>query len=653
MSSLRPCVECGEHIAVGDRFCPRCGAEQPSTATYVLPGDQEGSRWDDILRRLQAATQGRYEIRGLIGRGGMAAVYLADWPHMDLRIAIKVMDPYLLDQRNAVQRFLQEARTIAKLNHRHIIRVFDSGQAGDLYYFCMDYYPGRSLEEVLQAGERLPIDVVRLWLWQAADALGYAHRQARPVVHRDIKPSNILLGTDGDLVLTDFGIAKVRDLESTSPAPSLTMPGAVLGTPAYLSPEQASGILNPQGSSTGATVTSAADQYSLGVVAYEMLVGGPPFTGEMTALLSAHATQDPRPILEERPDCPADLAGVVTRMLAKSPEDRWPDMQEICKTLGVSSPPSRSPLRTQLSAIAKGHRQLVSISLSPVPDLLFEGQGLRLNATPLDFTGQPLTPKKVTWNSSNPEIAQVTQDGTVKALRAGAVCISATAEGVSGEIQLSVSPIPIDRVVVLPSTMNTAVGEAVSFRTLLLSGEGHELEGREVSWTSSDPTIASVGPDGRVTPLRPGTVTLTASSEGKSSTGSLTVAPPAVGALEPPQRCRLWHAVPTRDRVGSDRRAHWSYAGLVRVSAPRTPRDMGIGKPFPRGGHRRGQSARNLSWHHHGEGNLRGLCCRGEGYGSQRARDPTCPPPRVSCGSKGRNPATVREPQGSERVHPP
>ena len=125
MSSLRPCVECGEHIAVGDRFCPRCGAEQPSSATYVVPGDK-GSRWDDILRRLQAATEGRYQIRGLIGRGGMAAVYLADWPHMDLRIAIKVMDPYLLDQRNAVQRFLQEARTIAKLNHRHIIRVFDS-----------------------------------------------------------------------------------------------------------------------------------------------------------------------------------------------------------------------------------------------------------------------------------------------------------------------------------------------------------------------------------------------------------------------------------------------------------------------------------------------------------------------------------------------
>ncbi len=531
MSSLRPCVECGEHIAVGDRFCPRCGAEQPSSATYVVPGDQ-GSRWDDILRRLQAATEGRYQIRGLIGRGGMAAVYLADWPHMDLRVAIKVMDPYLLDQRNAVQRFLQEARTIAKLNHRHIIRVFDSGRAGDLYYFCMDYYPGRSLEEVLQAGEQLPIDVVRLWLWQAADALGYAHRQAKPVVHRDIKPSNILLGTDGDLVLTDFGIAKVRDLESTSPAPSLTMPGAVLGTPAYLSPEQASGILNPQEASSGTTVTSASDQYSLGVVAYEMLVGAPPFTGEMTALLSAHASQEPSPILDRRPDCPRDLATVVTRMLAKSPEDRWPDMQEICGALGVSSPPSRSPLRTQMSAIAKGHRQLTTISLSPVPDILFEGQGFRLNATPLDLTGQPLTTRTVTWNSSDPDIAQVTQDGTVNALRAGAVCISATAEGVSGEIQISVSPIPIDTVVVLPSHMNTAVGEPVFFRTLLLSGEGHELEGREVLWTSSDPAIASIAPDGRVTPLQPGTVTLTASSEGRSSTASLTVAPPAVAAIE-------------------------------------------------------------------------------------------------------------------------
>jgi len=531
MSSLRPCVKCGEHIAAGDRFCPRCGGEQPSSATSVLPGDQ-GSRWDEILKRLQAATEGRYQIRGLIGRGGMAAVYLADWPHMDLRIAIKVMDPYLLDHGNAVQRFLQEARTIAKLNHRNIIRVYDSGQAGDLYYFCMDYYPGRPLEQVLEAEGPLPVEVVRLWLWQAADALGYAHRQGNPVVHRDVKPSNMLLATDGDLVLTDFGIAKVRDLDSTSPAPSLTMPGAVLGTPAYLSPEQATGILDPQAVPGGAKVTGASDQYSLGVVAYEMLVGAPPFTGELMALLSAHARQDPRPITEGRPDCPRDLAEIVTRMLAKAPEDRWPDMQEICRALAVSSPPQRSPLRLQLSAIAKGHQQLTAISLSPVPDAFFEGQDFRLNATPLDLTGQPLSGRNLSWSSSDPDIAMVTQDGTVRALRAGAVCISASAEGISGEIQLSISPIPIDTVVVLPSHMNAAVGDTVVFRTLLLSGAGRELEGREVFWISSDPSVASVAPDGQVSALKPGTVTLTASSEERSSSATLTVIPPAVVAVE-------------------------------------------------------------------------------------------------------------------------
>lgn len=462
----------------------------------------------------------------------MAAVYLADWPHMDLRIAIKVMDPYLLDQETAVQRFLQEARTIAKLKHRHIIRVYDSGTAGDLYFFCMDYYSGRSLERVLAAEGQISIEVAKVWLWQAADALGYAHRQAKPVVHRDVKPSNILLDAEGDLVLTDFGIAKVRDVESTSGGISLTMPGAVLGTPAYLSPEQASAILSPGGVSKGSLVTSASDQYSLGVVAYEMLTGEPPFTGELGPLLTCHAREEPVPILEKRPDCPRELAEAVTRMLAKRPQDRWPSMHDLCAAVAASSPPPGSPLRTQLSALAKGHQPVGTISFSPVPGSLFEGQDFKIDATPLDLGGRPLRDRRLSWTSSDPDIALVTPDGVVKALRAGAVSITATADGISQEIELAVAPTPIDTVVLLPSELSLAAGETATFRTLLLSREGRELEGRPVTWTTSDPKVATVNAEGVLSARAVGTVTVTASSGKRSGSASVKVIPPAVASVE-------------------------------------------------------------------------------------------------------------------------
>jgi uncharacterized protein YjdB/tRNA A-37 threonylcarbamoyl transferase component Bud32 len=531
MPTLRNCVKCGEHIVLGDRFCAHCGAEQPATLGGGLT-EAHSSRWDEIEKRLKAVTEGRYHIRGLIGRGGMAAVYLADWPQMDLRVAIKVMDPYLLDQETFVQRFLQEARTIAKLKHRHIIRVYDSGQFGDLYYFCMDYFPGRSLEKVLAEEGPLPVPVAKLWLSQAADALGYAHRQPKPIVHRDVKPSNILLDSEGDLVITDFGIAKVRDVDRTLSSPSLTMPGAVLGTPTYLSPEQASLILNPQKTLGGGQATGASDQYALGVVAYEMLVGSPPFTGDLGPLLLAHAGEDPPPILDRRPDCPRDLAEVVMRMLEKVPEDRWPSMHHVYAKLSVPSPPPGDPLRLQLMGYARGYKAVGSVSVSPPSGEIFEGQSFRLTATPLDLAGQPLRDRPLSWMSSDPNVALVTEEGQVTVLRSGPVSITAMADGVSGEVRLEVAPVRVDTVVVLPSQLSLVMGEARALRTLLFSRDGKELEGRKVDWSSSDGAIAEVSAEGTVTALRLGRAVLTATSEGRSGTVAVEVIPVPVASVE-------------------------------------------------------------------------------------------------------------------------
>ena len=264
----------------------------------------------------------------------MAAVFLAHEISLDRKVAIKVMSPGLLMDEGMAERFKREAITIANLNHPNIVSVHSVRQAEGLHFFVMRYIRGRALEDVIQQAGRLPLPIVRSILSQVGSALSYAHRSG--VVHRDIKPANILIDEDGNAVVTDFGIAKVAEL------PSATNPGALVGTPAYMSPEQCS----------GAEVSGASDQYALGAVAYEMITGVSPFIGSTLTVMRAHLEQPPQPIRDRNGECPSELEAAVLRMLEKDPEARWPSVAQAKTALGATPLEEEDPLLAELCRLA-------------------------------------------------------------------------------------------------------------------------------------------------------------------------------------------------------------------------------------------------------------------------------------------------------------
>ncbi len=309
------CARCGTSLAPGAYFCLRCGTSVPLTtggagATVAPPVRRPlPAQHNAQLDALRKATLGEYEVLAELGRGGMATVYLAHDLALDRKVAIKVLAPALLLMgEGMVERFKREARTAAALSHPHIIPIYAVKESEHVLYFVMKYVQGRALDTVIRDVGTLPIPMVQTILAQVGDALGYAHRHG--VIHRDIKSANIMLDEDGRAVVTDFGIAKVVQAEG------LTMTGVTVGTPTYMSPEQCA----------TRDVTGASDQYSLGVVAYEMLTGRLPFLGESTmAVMYAHFNERPRPVAELRPDCPPNLSAGVMRMLEKDPARRWHD----------------------------------------------------------------------------------------------------------------------------------------------------------------------------------------------------------------------------------------------------------------------------------------------------------------------------------------
>jgi serine/threonine-protein kinase len=308
-----------------------------------------------LLAVVKEATLGEYEIMGELGRGGMGTVYLAHDIAADRKVALKALSPALLFGDAVVERFRQEARTAAALNHPHIVPVYLVRERGDLLYFVMRYVSGRPLDTILHQVGALPVHMAQMILVEMADALAHAH--ARGIIHRDVKPANILLDESGSALLSDFGIAKVAREQG------LTRTGSTVGTPLYMSPEQF----------TSGTVTGASDQYALGVVAFEMLAGRPPFQlGSALDLGQAHLMTPPPDLLTLRPDCPPRLAEAVMLMLEKDPARRWPTLEALATILRGLRFPGSDQVRDAMSTLARDAErlrrlQLVSTPVSPIP----------------------------------------------------------------------------------------------------------------------------------------------------------------------------------------------------------------------------------------------------------------------------------------------
>lgn len=308
---------------------------------------------DSLLEHLRRATIGRYDVYAELGTGGMASVFLALDLALDRKVAIKVMSPALASSHDNIERFKREAKVAASLNHPNIIGILAVGDDPDLAYFVMKYVEGRSLESVIKESGAQSVPFVQTVIGASGKALNYAH--SRGVIHRDVKPANFMLDQDGWLIVTDFGIAKMEDTKG------LTMTGSIIGTPYYMSPEQFN----------GKAVTGATDQYALGVLAYELLTGKQPYTGETIAeVMRGHLFDNVPSVRALRPDVPEGIDACVKKMMAKDPKDRFADLDQAVMAFGSVSPTVEVEVRTQIISLAKSGMMAqprMSMPLSPVP----------------------------------------------------------------------------------------------------------------------------------------------------------------------------------------------------------------------------------------------------------------------------------------------
>lgn len=303
--------------------CPKCGKEF-ETANTLCPSD--GTVLEKAVDPLIGQTLAdKYRIEELINEGGMGAVYRSTHILMDKTVAIKVLHPALAADDKIVARFHREAKAASRISHPHALNVTDFGEAENgIVFLVMEYLKGETLKEAIHAEGQMPLPRVIEIMRQVSGALEAAHNEG--VVHRDLKSDNIMLldigGGDWAKVL-DFGIAKIT--EKVGQDPALTAPNLIIGTPQYMSPEQCS---------QAAEIDSRSDIYSLGVILYEMLVGHVPFSGESpTAIMMKHLQESPPSVLEERKDLPAAVGRVVTRAMAKRPEDRFQTVVELAEEL--------------------------------------------------------------------------------------------------------------------------------------------------------------------------------------------------------------------------------------------------------------------------------------------------------------------------------
>jgi eukaryotic-like serine/threonine-protein kinase len=260
---------------------------------------------------------GRYEIEDLVGTGGMSSVYRARDIVLERRVALKILHEHFSSDPEYVERFRREARAIARLNHPNIVTVIDRGDFRGRQFIVFELVPGDNLKDVVRRYGPLPVPEALALTHQIARGLSFAHEHG--VVHRDVKPQNVLLDEGGTAKVTDFGIAR-----SLEPGDGLTQTGTVLGTSDYVSPEQVS----------GRRVDARSDQYSLGVLLYELLTGELPYSADNFMAVAVRHLQDPVPsVRQRRPDVPQRVDEVVARALAKRPEDRFPTMEAMMAAL--------------------------------------------------------------------------------------------------------------------------------------------------------------------------------------------------------------------------------------------------------------------------------------------------------------------------------
>ncbi|HEY8257733.1 MAG TPA: protein kinase [Gemmatimonadales bacterium] len=301
----------------------------------------------DLRERLQTGLADRYRLERELGRGGMAAVFLAHDLRHDRPVALKVLHPELATSLGP-ERFLREIKVAARLQHPHILSVHDSGEADGLLWFTMPYVEGESLADRLRHDKQLPVDEAIRIILQAGQALHYAHEHG--VIHRDIKPDNLLLTRDGNTEVADFGIARAR---AGGGEDRLTDTGLAIGTPAYMSPEQ---------STAERELDARTDIYSLACVLYEMLAGEPPYTGPTAQAIIAKRLTEPVPHLRTLRDVPETVEHAVTKALARNPADRFGTMAEFMSAL--TAVPSGSPARPRrVASLGVGAALVIIASL--------------------------------------------------------------------------------------------------------------------------------------------------------------------------------------------------------------------------------------------------------------------------------------------------
>jgi predicted Ser/Thr protein kinase len=307
------CPACKSALAAEARFCASCGTPAPAS-NAAAPADP-------VREILKVALGRQYEIQRLLGRGGMGAVYLATEAALEREVAIKVLPPDRGSTKESRDRFRREARTAAKLSHPNIVPLHTFGDVDGTLYFVMGYVKGESLAARLKREGRLGVEDARRILIELCEALDYAHKLG--IVHRDIKPDNVLIEEEtGRAMLMDFGVAKALGAGQT-----VTEAGSVLGTPHYMSPEQAQGK---------ADIDSRSDLYSLGVMGYAMLAGRLPFEGPTPGdVMVQHITKEAPSLRILAPETPTEVAGALMRCLEKDPARRWPEARSLRRAIDV------------------------------------------------------------------------------------------------------------------------------------------------------------------------------------------------------------------------------------------------------------------------------------------------------------------------------